>query len=550
MKKTSLVSLFVFCFLWPFLIYAQSANETVLKELDNVIANKATWQKNKENYLRSIKSLLASAVTGEQRFGIYAGLYNEYNNYSTDSALVYAEKKLKLARELNNTRWINESVLDIANLYYMSGMYVETLELVRMIDRKSLSEDQYARYYHVFRSTYGGLRRNCISPEKAGEYQVQIDKYRDSLKMYISEDDISHLYVVTDYLIEKGEYDSALQMLLKKYADSRIGLHEKAVLAYSLSQAYLGLNNNNQAEYYLALSAINDITTPVREYRSLQELAALIYERGDISRAYNYINCAVNDATSSNARTYLPAMTDLLPIINKAYEDQLAHKRMQQNVLLLLMALVIITLTVLMSVVSKQKGRLAEAQRQQHTINLELQKVNEELQTANGRLRDINNRLLETNNIKTAYLGRYMDSCSDYIGCVEKYRGRLMEIARRSSTSELVKEIKSSTFVEDELRDFYNNFDATFLHLFPNFIEQFNALLSLEEQIVIKKGRLLNSELRIFALIRLGITDSVKIAEFLRFSVSTVYNYRVKFRNAAITGRDNFEEEVMKIGQI
>ena len=143
-----------------------------------------------------------------------------------------------------------------------------------------------------------------------------------------------------------------------------------------------------------------------------------------------------------------------------------------------------------------------------------------------------------------------MDSCSDYIGCVEKYRGRLMEIARRSSTSELVKEIKSSTFVEDELRDFYNNFDATFLHLFPNFIEQFNALLSREEQIVIKKGRLLNSELRIFALIRLGITDSVKIAEFLRFSVSTVYNYRVKFRNAAITGRDNFEEEVMKIGQI
>ncbi|MDD4033717.1 MAG: DUF6377 domain-containing protein, partial [Bacteroidales bacterium] len=103
---------------------------------------------------------------------------------------------------------------------------------------------------------------------------------------------------------------------------------------------------------------------------------------------------------------------------------------------------------------------------------------------------------------------------------------------------------------EDELRDFYNNFDATFLHLFPNFIEQFNALLSREEQIVIKKGRLLNSELRIFALIRLGITDSVKIAEFLRFSVSTVYNYRVKFRNAALNGRDNFEEEVMKIGQI
>ena len=120
-------------------MYAQSENETILKELDNVIANKTTWQKNKENYLSNIKSLMASAVTGEQRYGIYVGLYNEYNNYSTDSALVYAEKKLKLARELNHTRWINESVLDIANLYYMSGMYVETLELMHMIDRGSLS---------------------------------------------------------------------------------------------------------------------------------------------------------------------------------------------------------------------------------------------------------------------------------------------------------------------------------------------------------------------------------------------------------------------------
>jgi hypothetical protein len=141
-----------------------------------------------------------------------------------------------------------------------------------------------------------------------------------------------------------------------------------------------------------------------------------------------------------------------------------------------------------------------------------------------------------------------MDICSDYIDRVDKYRSTLNKIARNEGMAEVMKALGSKAYMEDELRAFYENFDATFLHLFPDFVEQFNALLKPGERIILKPGKLLNSQLRVFALVRLGITDSVKIAEFLRYSVNTIYNYRVKMRNAALNERDDFEAQVARIG--
>lgn len=159
--------------------------------------------------------------------------------------------------------------------------------------------------------------------------------------------------------------------------------------------------------------------------------------------------------------------------------------------------------------------------------------------------------LQEANNIKESYLGRYLDLCSEYIGRIESYRSQLLHIARDGGKAELQKVLRSTTFIEAELNEFYAKFDATFLHLFPDFVAQFNELLQPDKRIEnMPGGMLLTTELRIFALIRLGISDSVKIAGFLRRSVSTVYNYRVKMRNAALAGRDTFEKQVMNIGRL
>lgn len=192
--------------------------------------------------------------------------------------------------------------------------------------------------------------------------------------------------------------------------------------------------------------------------------------------------------------------------------------------------------------------KVAAARREVLDTNTLLQELNEELHHSNSQLKEMNHTLSETNYIKEEYIGRYMDQCSTYLDKMDLYRRSLNKIAAAGKVEELYKAIKSSQFLEEELKEFYANFDMTFLQLFPNFVEEFNALLV--EPMQPKAGELLNTELRIFALIRLGITDSTKIAQFLRYSVTTIYNYRTRVRNKALGERDEFEAKVIKIGKV
>mgnify|MGYP001182241445 CR=1 FL=1 len=546
MKKT--LFLILFCVLEinsP--LFAFSSTKDMLIELDNTINNKKIYEQNKETLVRNIKGLLKSSATNDQRYNIYSSLYEEYCKYNLDTALLYANKKFEVSIQLANKTLVNESKLDIANIYIVQGMYAETLEIMKGIDKENISRLR-PRFYHTYRTVYGAMLSNCAAPEKKKNYAHLVNAYRDSLRLTLGTDDISYLFVLTDEMNEKGEYQNAFNLLLKKFQDKNTTVHEKAMLAYSLSAASLGIGNQEEAKRYLIMSAVNDLKTPVKEYKSLQELASMLYKEGDIDRAYNYINCSINDALQANARMNLPVITQLLPIISKAYDTRMKIKDRQQRLLLLSISILLLFLGIAMFFVYRQKKNLFIAKSKESASNIELSKLNEALKKTNAQLTDINQKLLESNSIKEAYVGRYMDLCSEYIDSVEKYRSALNKIARTEGTAELLKAIKASTYVEDELRDFYANFDATFLHLFPNFINQFNALLIDGEYLVPKQGRLLNTELRIFALIRLGITDSVKIANFLRHSVSTIYNYRVKMRNAALNDRDDFENQVMKIG--
>lgn len=192
--------------------------------------------------------------------------------------------------------------------------------------------------------------------------------------------------------------------------------------------------------------------------------------------------------------------------------------------------------------------KVAAARREVVDTNTLLQELNEELHDSNSQLKEMNHTLSEANYIKEEYIGRYMDQCSTYLDKMDLYRRSLNKIAAAGRVEELYKAIKSSQFLDEELKEFYANFDMTFLQLFPNFVEEFNALLT--EPMQPKPGELLNTELRIFALIRLGITDSTKIAQFLRYSVTTIYNYRTRVRNKALGERDEFETKVMQIGKV
>ena len=238
----------------------------------------------------------------------------------------------------------------------------------------------------------------------------------------------------------------------------------------------------------------------------------------------------------------------MFPIIDQAY--QLKAKRQQQEMKISLICISLLSIFLLVAVffVYKQMKKVAAARREVLDTNTLLQELNEELHHSNSQLKEMNHTLSETNYIKEEYIGRYMDQCSTYLDKMDLYRRSLNKIAAAGKVEELYKAIKSSQFLEEELKEFYANFDMTFLQLFPNFVEEFNALLV--EPMQPKAGELLNTELRIFALIRLGITDSTKIAQFLRYSVTTIYNYRTRVRNKALGERDEFEAKVMKIGKV
>ncbi len=192
--------------------------------------------------------------------------------------------------------------------------------------------------------------------------------------------------------------------------------------------------------------------------------------------------------------------------------------------------------------------KVAIARKELSGANEQLINLNDKLSKINEKLKHTNFTLSEANLIKEEYIGRYMDQCSVYIDKLDSYRRLLNKTAAAGKIDEVLRTIKSKQFIEDELSEFYTNFDTTFLQLFPGFVEEFNDLLVENGRIVLKQGEALNTELRIFALIRLGITDSVKISHFLRYSLSTIYNYRTKLRNKASVPRDDFETQVMKIG--
>ncbi len=518
--------------------------EQRLEELDRTIEERDRFEAIKTQYIDRIKSKITPGCTDMQRYGIYDNLYDEYYQYNLDSATFYARTKLEVADRIGSPSLKFDAILDIADRYILSGMYVEASEYISQIDAGQLPHELLPRYYHVYHAYYDGMATNAGDPQLREEYLELKSKYRKLLFEKLGEDDIARLYIQTDILCDEGRASEALEELLAKYDTAETTRHEQAILAYLIATVYQLEGNSEQAIIYYTESAINDLKTPVHEYRSLYELASLLYETGDLERAYRYITCSGNDAMTVNALTNIHSINKLLPIISESYNKQMTHKRMQLNRAFWSVSILSLLIVAVAVIAFRDKRRISEAERRTREINEEMARVNARLQKYIGLLQ-------ESNNIKESYLGRYLDLCSEYIGRIESYRSQLLHIARNGGMAELQKVLRSTTFIESELNEFYAKFDATFLHLFPDFVAQFNELLQPDKRIEPAPGeRLLTTELRIFALIRLGINDSVKIAEFLRRSVSTVYNYRVKMRNAALVDREDFEKQVMKIGRL
>lgn len=316
-----------------------------------------------------------------------------------------------------------------------------------------------------------------------------------------------------------------------------------------MAWAYQRLGNIDKQKENLLISSIADLQASVREYVSLRQLAVLLFQEGDIENAHEFLQIAMDDAQKCNARLRILEINDIFPIVNAAFVKKIQEQKMQQRVSIEIISLLVLLLLAAIWRIWKQMKKTSEAHRETKEANNQLKRLNAELVDFNKRLTEANHAIAENSKIKEEYIAQFMDQCSLYIEKIDAYRKSLNKLLSAGKIDDLKKVLKSTDLMDDELKAFYRNFDATFLKLFPTFVTDFNKLLISEGQIVLKKEGQLNTELRVFALIRLGITDSVKIAQFLRYSVTTIYNYRTKTRNKALGNRNELEKRVMEIGR-
>lgn len=514
-----------------------------LKELDDVISRQEEIESAKDSYIELIKGRYSEAMSPDEKYTILDELYNEYYNYNIDSAIFYARTKLDIAFDAAEQDLVDDAILDIADRYVMSGMYLAAHDIISEISADRLDVLLVPRYYHIWHSLYTGLEDGCDDQVQKTEYRKLKQQYREQLFSLLGKDDISRLYVMADIYADEGRADELLDTLNAKFNED-IPIHDKAVLSYIYANISDSYGHDDDATLYFAKSAIFDLMTPVHEYKSLYELASKLYDAGDIKRAYRYISRSINDAITANALINIQSINRSLPIISRSYHTQMLHNRRQLSVLSGILGIMAVLLIGAVIVTLKEQRKARQAGKRTSEIN-------EELKAINRKMEEYILLLKESNNIKEIYIGRYIDLCSEYIGRMERYRSMLNRTARTEGFEAVRNALKSSEFIDKELNEFYEQFDATFLQLFPDFIKDLNALLQPDKRIELKtRDGIMTTELRIFALIRLGITDSVKIAEFLRRSVSTVYNYRVKMRNAALNSREDFEKQIMGIGKL
>lgn len=331
------------------------------------------------------------------------------------------------------------------------------------------------------------------------------------------------------------KYDDAIHILDSTYQSYTPYSRNAGIIAYSLASAYQGKNDHENTIKYFAISAISDVLNGARENLSLKILAKLIFESGDIDRASKYMKNAMEDAILCNARINTIEASDMYLFIDKAFQEKEKHKFIIITALLIALCIVCILLFILSVQLKKQKGKVEQA--------------NESLSYHLYEIQQMNSILADNNKIKEEYVGLYMEQYTSYISKIANFKKRALKIAKSEDIKKVTSFLHSSLNTEEDLAEFYNNFDKAILNLFPNFVEDFNALLLPENAIIPGPGKLLTPELRIFALIRLGITDSVKIAHFLQYSLSTIYNYRSKMRIKANGDRNEFEEKVARIGQ-
>ena len=559
-----------FCLLISFLLFASlwaveqhsAQTESWLLRLDSVIQQRQVFDAMKSKRLSEMYKKKESLRSTSEILSFNTQMYDEYYVFDSDSAMNCVVQNLKIAQQTNNEPLIHEWRIKQSFVLAATGLLKESLDVMESLDVSRLSNENKIAYYNQMVYLYGHFGQYTGTGELQDYYIGLERQYNDSLHAIVTPSDPQYLWFGVWYLIGKGQQDVLKEQLQKKVSQSSLTTRYDAMAAYALARVYKENGNEDMFVRCLAMSGIADIRASNKDIASLQELAEFLVDQGEIIRAYNYINVCLQISQEYRNRVRAVSISRVYDRILQAFLDRDMDQRARlkkTNValisLLVLLAIAIVFIVSSLLRLRKSRYRLHEVNKELKRRRSEIASANQHLKEANESLIDVNEKmkkaneqLRESNLVKEEYVGYVFAICSSYISKLEEFRKDINRKAKAKMLKEILSMTDKETVVQDELKEFYQNFDAIFLRLYPTFVEDFNALLNPEERIMPRKGELLNTDLRIYALVRLGINDSVKISEFLHCSPQTIYNNRLKVRNKSKLSKTEFTEALRKIG--
>lgn len=522
--------------------------DSLLLVLDKNITSCKIYSDKKDIRIRTLKEKLhLNQLSNETTYHLQESLYKEYKSYICDSAIFYLNKNIELAQQINDSYKLNESIIKLSYLLSSSGMYMEAIDVLKMVNKSSLSKEQLMNYFIAYDHVYGELGYYTQNHKIGTHYTLRSKMYKDSIYQIASPDSEIYLSMEETRLRDEGKLQEALAINDKRLSQVTINSPEYAALMYYRALIFREQKEQDNYIRCLSLSSIADIRSAIKDHASLWMLAQALLDRGDLERAYQYMNFSWTESKFYNARLRAWQSADDLSLIDDTYQLMLRQRNSELKIYILIVSLLSLLLFIALCYIYRQVKHLRTARQNLLKVNTQLENLNKELQKINFSLQTANKDLAESNQIREVYIARFIKLCSTYVDHLDTYRRMVHKKVLTNQITELLHLTRSNSILEEALNELYENFDSAFLNLFPNFIEQFNSLLQENEQIRPKKNNTLNTELRIFALIRLGITDSSQIAEFLHYSVNTIYNYRAKVKNKARISREDFEEVIANI---
>jgi hypothetical protein len=532
-----LVCILVFLFAVSF-VFADTEIEKPLRTLDGVVANRQEYVNKKNERIALLKSELKDAVPAN-RYTIYFKLYEEYKTFIYDSAFTYARKLQDEAYRSHDASKIAFAKVKLGFILVSSGMFNEALDSLHTVNRFVLADSQRVEFYALMARTYYDLvdfNRDRYFTEL---YTRLGNHYIDSALLFCKENSGAFYSLQAQKHLRKQAYTEATTDLEKVLNRPGLTDAELAIAASTQGYIYLQTGKTDDAILMLITASAADVRSSTKETLAILNLAELLYKKGDVLRAYEYVKVAMDDANFYGARHRKIQVAAIFPIIEGHKLNTVEHQRkllITYAVVITILSLITITSAV---IIYKQFRKLKQAE--EHITN-----ANANLQEANALLKEVNNRLMEANKIKEEYIGYYFNINSEYLVKIQAFK-QAIDTKLMTKKYDDIRYVVNNINLKKEREELYLSFDKVFLKLFPDFVTTFNSFFKEEDRIVLKEGQLLNTELRIFALIRMGIHDTEKIAKILDYSINTIYNYKARIKSKSSVANEDFEQKIMEI---